>query len=234
MKASPIMLVLALACGCHSSSSRAPETTTPEEAQTRLNTLVVSKMVTCDMKGASLEVVLSQISEQTGASVALDPRLCFTHGPATYSILNVRLDAALDELKKQCPDVQIEQWRGVLFVTKSGEPLLGPQTPLIYAEEGVPNRKVSVAFVHTPLPEVCAYLKDYSYGSFLGASWRVEPAISDRRVTATFHDIPLISLIEVVCRLADCKVVHDRNGGFENVFMPREPVGPDEQPRRKS
>jgi hypothetical protein len=210
--------------------------TTPEEAQARLERILNGAHITCDLKGASLEVILSQISEQAGVSVALDPRLCFAHGAPSFSCSGRYLTYALGDLKAECPEIQVEHWRGVIFVTKAGEPLLGPQTPLLSLPTEVPHRKVNLSFVHTPLGEVCSFLKELSSNSYWQPKWGVDPSIADRRVTATFHDAPLISVLEVVCRLADCKIVLGNLDGSSdvNVFQPREPLSPDEQSRRKS
>jgi hypothetical protein len=246
MKRAMAVAAMALAlAGCRSAGSLEAHQSTPEEAQARLRSLLQGQTVTCEMKGASLEVVLSQIAEQTGASFALDPRLCFTHGPATFSAKSQRLDDTIEQLRRECPELQIELWRGVVFVTKAGEPLLVPQTPILSAPEDDLLMKVNVTFVHTPLEEVCSSVGQVGYrtmGFVYGGSWpsshtwwqttwRVDPSIADRRVTATFHDVPLISVLEVVSRLADCKVVWR---GDANVFEPREPVPPAEQERRKS
>src|SRR5262245_61034781 len=112
-------IAILLLAGCRSPQRYelpAEKTTTPEEAQARLEAVLLEKQVTCDLTGASLEVTLSQLSEQTGVSFALDPRLCFTHGPQRLVLQNVYLGQGLDELKRQCPGLQIEHWRGVIFL----------------------------------------------------------------------------------------------------------------------
>jgi hypothetical protein len=242
MKRAMLVVMAALALvGCRSAPKQDEvvddDHTTREAAQARLERLLHGTTVTCDLKGASLEVVLSQISEQTGASVALDPRLCFTHGPAKFECSSFQLFEVLDMLRRDCPDAQIERWRGVLFVTKAGEPLIGPQTPLLsLATNSDSLRKVNVTFVQTPLHEVCRFAKEITASPMWQPKWGVDPSIADRRVTATFHDVPLISMLEVVCRLADCKIVYGAQGSESevNVFQPREPVSPDEQSKRKS
>src|SRR5207244_8323902 len=130
-----------------------------------------------------------------------------------------------------CSYLQSEQWRGVIFVTKPGEPLLVPQTPLLDFEASRSAKmKVTVTFVHTPLREVCKYLDTYPEHIVFSLKPRFEVAneIADRQVTASFHDIPLQSVIEVVCRLADCKMIPTERGGSSldqpNTFIPREPL----------
>jgi hypothetical protein len=252
-----MLLALALACGCGSAPAKSeppPSPPPPEprrDADAELEFKLVHKLASADFKGASLEAILSHIAEQTSCDFALDPSLCWVHGPAEFRTEGSRrLGDLLEHLQRCTPEIRIERWRGVVLVGKAGEPLLIPQTPLTGWEwrSCASRARLTVNLVHTPLEEVAGFVAHafaYSAGSHYDRfDYQVDDSIKDRQVTASFHDLPLDHAIDVICRLADAKLVetYDEVGPIEGgaiimgavfTLKPREPVVPDEQPKRK-
>jgi hypothetical protein len=235
MRSTIAVLALALACGCQSPPppvvEKGSEPAMPD-LDKNLDWMLLFKKVNASFKGASLEVILSHFADQTQASFALDPRLCYAHGPPEFWV-DDSLGRALHKLEKETPEVHVEYWRGVVFVSKDGEPLPIPQTPLASPgwHDCAARAKLDVNLVHTPLEEVAGFL-EHAFAMTAGAhydrfAYSVDDSIKDRQVTASFHDLPLDRAIDVICRLADAKLVETYADGAVFAFKPaREPIAP--------
>jgi hypothetical protein len=190
--------------------------------------------VRAEFKGASLEVILSHLSDRTGCDIALDPRLCWAHGPAEFMTNVEPLARVLGDLERFTPEADVEFWRGVVFVSKAGEPLLIPQTPLVSSDwlQMATQARLTVSLVHTPLEEVAGFINRAwrAADSYAGknSEYKADETIKDRQVTASFHDLPLDRAIDVICRLTETKLVEncDRGYIYTYTFKPREPAAP--------
>jgi hypothetical protein len=230
-----ILLALALACGCKSTAGKDASTTPGMKDWDTELFKSLDAPVGADFKGASLEVILSHLSDRTSCNMALDPRLCWAHGPAEFRTEIRTLNDVLAALQESTPEARMELWRGVVFVSKAGEPLLIPQTPLTSSDWPLSARnvKVTVNLIHTPFDEVVSFIEHaWGAGNYSGShrsEFKTDESIKDRQVTAWFHDLPLDRAIDVVCRLTDTKFVESFDKSSSTVvytFKPRELAAP--------